>query len=316
MERNAPEFGRFTEPSLLILVSLSDGPKHGYAIMQDVEAGTGRPMGAGTLYAALARLEDEGFVEPLAPVDRRRPYRLTAIGASMLAEQLRGLSEFAQQGLRQLARARTMRRLLIRCYPARWRARYGDEFLALLEERPLGPYDVPDILLGALDARLRSQRAAGSTERGLLHVASHRRHRRHPRCLTLAVSWFGTLFGALPFDGRFIVGLTLDRSRLAAARAHDPERVPGSNDAGSRVDRLHAVRHRRASGTSSVGLRRCRRQRGRRAHGQHRRDRRAARAWRSVGPPPSWASHSSGSRPSGPVSSRARAACSWRLGPA
>ena len=104
MERNAPEFGRFTEPSLLILVSLSDGPKHGYAIMQDVEAGSGRPMGAGTLYAALARLEEAGFVEPLAPVDRRRPYRLTAVGAAMLAEQLHGLSEFAQRGLRQLGK--------------------------------------------------------------------------------------------------------------------------------------------------------------------------------------------------------------------
>ena len=107
MERNAPEFGRFTEPSLLILVSLSDGPKHGYAIMQDVEAGSGRPMGAGTLYAALARLEDEGFVEPLAPVDRRRPYRLTAVGASNLTEQLRGLSEFAQMGLRQLGETKS-----------------------------------------------------------------------------------------------------------------------------------------------------------------------------------------------------------------
>jgi DNA-binding PadR family transcriptional regulator len=102
MTSKTPAFGRFAEPSLLILVSLSDGPKHGYAIMQDVEQGTGRPMGAGTLYAALARLEDEGLVEPLAPIDRRRPYRLTAIGASMLAEQLRGLTEFAQQGLRHL----------------------------------------------------------------------------------------------------------------------------------------------------------------------------------------------------------------------
>jgi DNA-binding PadR family transcriptional regulator len=102
MDGKAPQFGRFTEPSLLILTSLSDGPKHGYAMMQDIEAGTGRPMGAGTLYAALNRLEDEGLVEPLAPVDRRRPYRLTAVGASMLADQLRGLSAFAQQGLRQL----------------------------------------------------------------------------------------------------------------------------------------------------------------------------------------------------------------------
>ncbi len=70
--------------------------------MQDVESGTGRPMGASTLYAALVRLEEQGLVEPLTPIDRRRPYRLTAIGASNLAEQLRGLSEFAQQGLRQL----------------------------------------------------------------------------------------------------------------------------------------------------------------------------------------------------------------------
>ena len=44
--------------------------------------------------------------------------------------------------------------LLIRCYPARWRARYGDEFAAVLAERPLGPFDVADVLLGALDAHL------------------------------------------------------------------------------------------------------------------------------------------------------------------
>lgn len=43
---------------------------------------------------------------------------------------------------------------LLRLYPARWRTRYGDEFAALLEERPLGPFDVADILLGALDAHL------------------------------------------------------------------------------------------------------------------------------------------------------------------
>ena len=102
MELKPPGFGRFAEPSLLILTSLSDGPKHGYAMMQDIERGTGRPMGAGTLYAALARLEEQGLIEPLTPVDRRRPYRLTAVGASNLAEQLRGLSAFAQQGLRQL----------------------------------------------------------------------------------------------------------------------------------------------------------------------------------------------------------------------
>ena len=93
-----PELGRFAEPALLILVSLSDGPKHGYAIMADVEQGTGRPMGPGTLYAALARLEERGFIEALAPVDRRRPYRLTALGATTVAEQLRELSRLRRDG--------------------------------------------------------------------------------------------------------------------------------------------------------------------------------------------------------------------------
>ncbi|MBA2374186.1 MAG: hypothetical protein H0V74_08310 [Chloroflexi bacterium] len=58
-----------------------------------------------------------------------------------------------------------MRSVLLRCYPARWRARYGDEFGAILEERPLGPFDVLDILLGAIDAQLRSSgRGAGIRE--------------------------------------------------------------------------------------------------------------------------------------------------------
>jgi hypothetical protein len=62
-----------------------------------------------------------------------------------------------------------VRSLLIRCYPASWRQRYEDEFLAVLEERPLGPFDIADILLGALDARLGSRRprAAGSHGRSL-----------------------------------------------------------------------------------------------------------------------------------------------------
>jgi DNA-binding PadR family transcriptional regulator len=104
MERaDLPELGRFAEPALLILVSLSEGPKHGYAMMADIEAGTGRPMGPGTLYAALARLEERGLIEPLAPVDRRRPYRLTGLGATVLQEQLTELSAFAAVGLQRLA---------------------------------------------------------------------------------------------------------------------------------------------------------------------------------------------------------------------
>jgi len=51
-------------------------------------------------------------------------------------------------------------RLLLRLYPAAWRARYEDEFLAVLEERPLSPFDVFDVVLGALDARLRPRSLA------------------------------------------------------------------------------------------------------------------------------------------------------------
>ncbi|HET6744921.1 MAG TPA: hypothetical protein VFH90_03635 [Candidatus Limnocylindria bacterium] len=43
---------------------------------------------------------------------------------------------------------------LVRLYPAAWRERYGDELTALLEERPAGPFDVLDLLLGAIDAHL------------------------------------------------------------------------------------------------------------------------------------------------------------------
>ncbi len=56
----------------------------------------------------------------------------------------------------------------MRLYPATWRARYGDEFEAILEERPLGPFDVADIALAALDAHLhlRGLDAAPHRQRG------------------------------------------------------------------------------------------------------------------------------------------------------
>ena len=77
MRDEIPDLGRFAEPSLYILMSLSDGPKHGYAIMADVEGISGSPLGPGTLYGALARLERRGLIEALEPEERRRPYRLT-----------------------------------------------------------------------------------------------------------------------------------------------------------------------------------------------------------------------------------------------
>jgi DNA-binding PadR family transcriptional regulator len=102
VNKGLSEFGRFAEPSLYILLSLSDGPKHGYAIMTDVEKISGVPLGPGTLYGALARLEQRGLIEALEPEQRRRPYRLTALGASTLKAQLDGLAGFARTGLERL----------------------------------------------------------------------------------------------------------------------------------------------------------------------------------------------------------------------
>jgi Transcriptional regulator PadR-like family len=70
--------GRFADPWLLILTSLSDGPKHGYAIMTDVAGFSGVSMEPGTLYGALSRLERRGWVRPLATGERRRPYEIAA----------------------------------------------------------------------------------------------------------------------------------------------------------------------------------------------------------------------------------------------
>ena len=102
MNQSFGELGRFAEPSLYILVSLSGGPKHGYAIMTDVEQISGSPMGPGTLYGALARLERRGLIEALEPEERRRPYRLTGLGATTLQAQLESLSGFVRTGLRRL----------------------------------------------------------------------------------------------------------------------------------------------------------------------------------------------------------------------
>ncbi len=99
------DLGRFTEPALLILVSLADGPKHGYAMIEDIRRLAGATLGAGTLYGALARLERVGHIEALVSHDRRVPYRLTTSGRAMLEAHLEGLRRLTATGIRRLARA-------------------------------------------------------------------------------------------------------------------------------------------------------------------------------------------------------------------
>ncbi|MFI5274142.1 MAG: PadR family transcriptional regulator [Ktedonobacterales bacterium] len=103
MANDLSDLGRFSDPSLLILASLAGGPKHGYAMIEDIDRMVGVHLGPGTLYGAIARLEQRGLIEPLPADDRRRPYRITGVGATVLREQLASLQSFATTGLQRLA---------------------------------------------------------------------------------------------------------------------------------------------------------------------------------------------------------------------
>lgn len=96
------EFGRFSDPAVLILSSLAGGEKHGYAMMEDIEQTAGVRLGPGTLYGAISRLEQAGLIEPLHTYERRRPYRLTLQGAAFLRQYLTSLEKIVSLGLKRL----------------------------------------------------------------------------------------------------------------------------------------------------------------------------------------------------------------------
>ncbi len=92
----------YSDPPLLVLASLANGPKHGHAMIEDIVSLGGTRLGPGTLYGAIARLEQQGWIEPLCPEARRQPYRITPAGLSVLRARLQTLRHFAQAGLRRL----------------------------------------------------------------------------------------------------------------------------------------------------------------------------------------------------------------------
>lgn len=94
-----------SDPTLLVLASLADGDKHGYAMMTDIREFAGVDLGPGTLYGAITRLEERGFIRAMASDDRRQPYRLTAAGRSYLKDQLAELEPIVRTGTRRLKQA-------------------------------------------------------------------------------------------------------------------------------------------------------------------------------------------------------------------
>jgi DNA-binding PadR family transcriptional regulator len=99
------DLGRFSEPALYILISLADGPKHGYAMTQDIFEITGQRLGPGTLYGAIARLEARKWIEPLPAEERRRPYKLTGAGQKILRARLQALRAVTRVAQARLADA-------------------------------------------------------------------------------------------------------------------------------------------------------------------------------------------------------------------
>ena len=94
-----------SDRSVLILTSLAGSPKHGYALIKDIEDFAGVTLGAGTLYGALAKLEAAGLVAALPEQDRRRPYQITPAGQDQLRERLSESARIAELGLRRIAAA-------------------------------------------------------------------------------------------------------------------------------------------------------------------------------------------------------------------
>ena len=96
--------GRPNDPPLLILTSLASGPKHGYAMTQDIDAFAGVTLSPGSLYGAITRLEQRGMIEPLKSADRRKPYQLTSRGRDALATSVRELQRVAVEAAHRLGR--------------------------------------------------------------------------------------------------------------------------------------------------------------------------------------------------------------------
>jgi DNA-binding PadR family transcriptional regulator len=105
MRDDFSDLGRFTDVSLLILLSLSGGQRHGYAMIEDIEQFSGTLLEPGTLYGALMRLEKKGWIAALPAEDRRHPYRLTEAGMAALRIQLATLRQLVAVGQQRTALA-------------------------------------------------------------------------------------------------------------------------------------------------------------------------------------------------------------------
>ena len=143
-----------SDRSVLILTSLADGPKNGYALIKDIEEFAGVKMGPGTLYGCLSKLErlassstSGSGSSPSLPDHRPRLSDLTR--ATSRVGSHRETRVEATCGHRM--RGRSLVDRLIRFYPGDWRDRYGDEVHDLVDElMATEEFSLPRIAAGLL----------------------------------------------------------------------------------------------------------------------------------------------------------------------
>jgi DNA-binding PadR family transcriptional regulator len=112
VEKSTTGLDRANEPAVLILTSLASGTKHGYALAKDIENFAGVSLGPGTLYGAIARLEERGLIEPTEGDERRRPYGITSAGRAALATAVQEMRNIADEGAARLGLATSVRQLV------------------------------------------------------------------------------------------------------------------------------------------------------------------------------------------------------------
>ncbi len=156
VEAGGPE--RYSDPPLLVLASLADGPKHGYAMIEDIERMCGTRLGPGTLYGAITRLERQSLIEPLAPKEPPATLPLDGWRPQGASRQACRFASVHAGGTQETGGAvkRAIAARLVRLYPDGWRKRYGEEFVALLEHDPPSLATFVNVLLSAVEAHMDS----------------------------------------------------------------------------------------------------------------------------------------------------------------
>lgn len=97
-----PDVTRFSDPSFLILASLSSGPKHGYAMMEDIQSFSQMLLEPGTLYGAISRLEERGFIKALESNERRKPYEITGAGEALFRDRVALFEKMSREGRKRM----------------------------------------------------------------------------------------------------------------------------------------------------------------------------------------------------------------------